>query len=353
MEPEEPIQNGPTMEPEITVARDESETPRPDAHALVARMIEAGEWPEPALMEQIVAAGEAAIEPLLEVLRTRPDGWPDEAPLSHALGLVSMIRPAAALPLLVELGRHYMEETGEEVGNALASYGQEGIDSLLELCRDPAIRGYHRLAMIGSAVSAAGTDPVLRAGVAEPVREILAQTISRYQTRLKRASTEQGAGEQKGEVEDKDEIYPTEEIAFLISDLCDMADPLAVAMIDAALDEKLVASEIVNRKYVKETYEMGGRVEKVGRPWLEDYRASYLIKHNPVPKPAESSSYDFPSRTSYPSFDAVASRPPPPRRVDPIATIRNVAAKIGRNDLCWCGSGKKYKKCHMGKDAPT
>jgi uncharacterized protein YecA (UPF0149 family) len=19
----------------------------------------------------------------------------------------------------------------------------------------------------------------------------------------------------------------------------------------------------------------------------------------------------------------------------------------GRNDLCWCGSGKKYKKCHL------
>ena len=23
---------------------------------------------------------------------------------------------------------------------------------------------------------------------------------------------------------------------------------------------------------------------------------------------------------------------------------------IGRNDLCWCGSGKKYKKCHMADD---
>lgn len=24
--------------------------------------------------------------------------------------------------------------------------------------------------------------------------------------------------------------------------------------------------------------------------------------------------------------------------------------KIGRNDSCWCGSGKKYKQCHMGFD---
>ena len=24
--------------------------------------------------------------------------------------------------------------------------------------------------------------------------------------------------------------------------------------------------------------------------------------------------------------------------------------ELGRNDLCWCGSGKKYKKCHLDKD---
>ncbi len=24
--------------------------------------------------------------------------------------------------------------------------------------------------------------------------------------------------------------------------------------------------------------------------------------------------------------------------------------KLGRNDPCWCGSGKKYKKCHLGKE---
>ncbi|WP_443020078.1 SEC-C metal-binding domain-containing protein [Sphingobium sp. Cam5-1] len=23
-------------------------------------------------------------------------------------------------------------------------------------------------------------------------------------------------------------------------------------------------------------------------------------------------------------------------------------AKLGRNDPCYCGSGKKYKKCHLG-----
>ena len=27
-----------------------------------------------------------------------------------------------------------------------------------------------------------------------------------------------------------------------------------------------------------------------------------------------------------------------------------MAAKLGRNDACWCGSGKKYKKCHEAFD---
>ncbi len=26
------------------------------------------------------------------------------------------------------------------------------------------------------------------------------------------------------------------------------------------------------------------------------------------------------------------------------------ATKPERNDLCWCGSGKKYKKCHLPED---
>ncbi len=27
------------------------------------------------------------------------------------------------------------------------------------------------------------------------------------------------------------------------------------------------------------------------------------------------------------------------------------AVALGRNDICWCGSGKKYKKCHLESDS--
>lgn len=30
--------------------------------------------------------------------------------------------------------------------------------------------------------------------------------------------------------------------------------------------------------------------------------------------------------------------------------IKEIFSIMNRNDLCWCGSGKKYKKCHMEYD---
>ena len=34
----------------------------------------------------------------------------------------------------------------------------------------------------------------------------------------------------------------------------------------------------------------------------------------------------------------VSPRPPGPQ------------VELGRNDVCWCGSGKKYKRCHLKSD---
>jgi preprotein translocase subunit SecA len=43
-------------------------------------------------------------------------------------------------------------------------------------------------------------------------------------------------------------------------------------------------------------------------------------------------------------------RAPAPARTGgddaPVKQVRRDEPKIGRNDPCWCGSGKKYKVCH-------
>ena len=35
-----------------------------------------------------------------------------------------------------------------------------------------------------------------------------------------------------------------------------------------------------------------------------------------------------------------------PQPANPATVVKTEQEKIGRNDPCWCGSGKKYKKCH-------
>jgi preprotein translocase subunit SecA len=51
-----------------------------------------------------------------------------------------------------------------------------------------------------------------------------------------------------------------------------------------------------------------------------------------------------------PARSATATAAPPrPARTggdDVVKTVRRDEPKIGRNDPCWCGSGKKFKKCH-------
>ena len=113
-----------------------------DAPGLVSQMVAAGEWPTPTLVEHIAAAGDAAVEPLREIIRTRPLGWPAEAPIVHAAGILSMQRPPSALPDLIAAARFYEGDSGEFMADVIAAYGSEGFDALLNLIIDPSITGY-------------------------------------------------------------------------------------------------------------------------------------------------------------------------------------------------------------------
>jgi preprotein translocase subunit SecA len=45
-----------------------------------------------------------------------------------------------------------------------------------------------------------------------------------------------------------------------------------------------------------------------------------------------------------------AGAPPPPQAAAQQATVMRERPKLGRNDPCYCGSGKKYKNCHYRED---
>jgi preprotein translocase subunit SecA len=67
------------------------------------------------------------------------------------------------------------------------------------------------------------------------------------------------------------------------------------------------------------------------------FRAHFGIQQ---PKPAERPKQDL----RYQHGDGAGAAEPPPRM-----PVRK-AAKPGRNDLCYCGSGKKYKNCHLPQE---
>ena len=47
-----------------------------------------------------------------------------------------------------------------------------------------------------------------------------------------------------------------------------------------------------------------------------------------------------------PGIDPWQAQPDPSQQQGKVATVRRDQPKVGRNDPCWCGSGKKFKKCH-------
>jgi hypothetical protein len=386
---------------DATPAAPEEPAP-PDAAALVARMVEIGEWPQPELFEQIIQAGDAAADPLLAILRTNPHGWPEEAPLDHAIGLLSMIRPPRAIPELIEIVRRYPAELGEAAAEALKSYGPIAFEPLLELCRDPAITGYKRSHAIGAAIAAAGTDSARRARLAEVIRAYLAEALERLrelnrstpadkdvaedeQEALKAARDEFDEADERAEdhveapshdraLDVRDTDVATQEptpvargaaapesaadqneneldlygqVSFHVSELSALADPQARDLIQTAFEEDLVERFWINEKDVEKRYQAGGAPPEPTTDWLRDYRDSYQQemdqRNRPpepltLPKPRHPSGYVEPAETPGPMMQE---------------TIRNVGPKLGRNDPCWCGSGKKYKKCHLGKDSLT
>lgn len=61
-----------------------------------------------------------------------------------------------------------------------------------------------------------------------------------------------------------------------------------------------------------------------------------------TPSPISQSKHN----SSVPASSLPGTRPAPKN----VIPVKNEGPKLGRNDVCWCGSGLKFKKCH-GKDA--
>jgi preprotein translocase subunit SecA len=117
-------------------------------------------------------------------------------------------------------------------------------------------------------------------------------------------------------------------------------------------------------EYKKESFslfqDMRGRIEGEIVQYL--FRARLMVDADaPPPMPvaprrSTALTMNNPGAEAVPAFAAARSQssaavatPPQPARTggdDVVKTVRRDEPKVGRNDPCPCGSGKKYKKCH-------
>ena len=88
------------------------------------------------------------------------------------------------------------------------------------------------------------------------------------------------------------------------------------------------------------------------RPVLEEGAAPRPVQRRPTqmtmskPETASTSPLGAPRPAAAPAFGGDAPRPARTGGDDVIKTVKRDEPKVGRNDPCPCGSGKKYKKCH-------
>jgi hypothetical protein len=358
-------------------AQGEQPAAAPDPAALVARLIATGEWPDPDLLEQIVAAGEAALGPLLAFMRTYPSAaeYSREIVLYNGIGILSEIRTPAAIPDLIEILKRYPEESGELAAEALGHHGAAGFEAALELLRDPKLIGNYRRNAIDAAKYGAGNDPTRRARLAEAIRPLLAAEMERSRLERERRRAEEEAsrrraegGEPGEEAEEPSDagkqpsrettvstgvqeaygpephpLETSEDLTFLVCDLADLGDPEGHDLVKTAFAEDLVDTYIADEESIEESFQQGGEEARKPLDWLEIYRERYqehLERRNRPPQPS------WPRARETSNVLEVRPEELPP----PVEPIRKTGPKLGRNDPCWCGSGKKYKKCHLGKD---
>jgi hypothetical protein len=226
------------------------------ARTLVERLVAAGEWPEPQLLEDVLTQGEAAVEPLREVVRREVHGWPEEAPVCFAVDLLGSLGAISAIPDLLSLFTRYDNETLQSASTTLGVLGAPAFDALLEVVRNPGLSPYQRTEATTAAIMAADGDAALRERVAAALRDLLAAYVAR-----------------SGELTDEE----VEMVSFLVTDLTQLADPQARPLIDAAFKADVVDQMLIRPEDVEHYYRRGSadvpRPER--RDWLEEYRDLY------------------------------------------------------------------------------
>jgi hypothetical protein len=282
---------------------------------LVGQLVAAGEWPAPDLLNAIVAQGDAAIEPLTALLSSpEAEGWP----LHYAAYLLAHRQARSAIPALANVFRLYDSDFLESIAEALSVFRAESVEPALAVAQASDLRWYPRAMAVEAAVDAAAGEPAQREHVAAVLRDMLADYVSR-----------------SGSLSEDE----ADMVTSLVTDLARLADPQARELIRAAFEADLVETLFIDPETVDEYYRRGGAATEQFDPqaWLKDYPRAYQRSMDEAAREAkrrERERQPVPRAGPAPAMHLATPSGPRP----------------GRNEPCWCGSGKKYKLCHLEQD---
>lgn len=265
-------------------------SPDPAARA-VHKLRFAGERLPDRTRTSVLVLREAAIPPLLGIISDRDFALgPSYAPI-HAVGLLADLRAEAAIAPMLELlaATEWDELLHDAIVQALPRLGAAVVE--------PALAAYakHAEDEFRDAVSTI---------LAElGVRDDRILSVLRKQLAL---DAELGAG-----------------------DVARYGDPRALDDLGRAFDEYELAD--TDNPFCNQTLvELAEAIETLGGTLTPRQARKYDRAMEPY------------ERWRKMRVAARMARPSPPSR----------AERPGRNELCWCGSTKKYKKCHLDADEP-
>jgi len=296
-----------------------------NACAMIAKLAENWDWPAPALIEEMVAVGGEIVPAIAErltpefFLKARTEDR-ENSLLFYFTQLLGDSGNPEAIPILFNLYGEIDEDDDltEDIPDALQKLGPEALGPLLRLAADESLPWFPRVSASETAQCLAGSDRRLQAQVLAVQREILTGYLS------------------QSEPPNADE---RDVIASIANHLAYMVDPEARPLIEAAFDADLVGNPpagkwgidipIFERAEVAELYAEGPRTEfRVPRPFL----------------------FYYPDRYKEEQERLAAQKRLKLLEANPVLDTVVLSPRIGRNDPCWCGSGGKYKKCHLAQD---
>jgi hypothetical protein len=277
------------------------------------------------LIAEMIARREEALPVLLETLEDidrAPEPWlADQNRLTHiyAFYLLALFGETRAYPLLVGIfsrpGEFPFQLAGDvvtqDLGRILASVSGGDLGGMAKLIENEQVNKYVRAVAMNGMVSLVTVGQRTR-------DEVMAYFLQLFQ-KLERTPGTQWDG---------------------LANVCaDLWPQEAIEKLRCAYDDGLIDPGSINWEDIEEALALGKqgamRHARYREPLVTDLAEAmgWMQFFRPVEKTLHQDEYFEMEPLGLPSSD------------DTIAPIRRPTPKIGRNESCPCGSGKKFKKC--------